>query len=56
MAVSAVTFKPAIQLDDEIFQQRIREAKAKLGSKLMILGHHYQREEVFQHALEPVTS
>ncbi|MDX1811346.1 MAG: quinolinate synthase NadA [Gammaproteobacteria bacterium] len=50
MSVSAVTFKPATPVDDEVFQQRIRDAKAKLGSKVLILGHHYQREEVFQHA------
>ena len=50
MSVSTVTFKLAVQADEESFQQRIRDAKAKLGSRLMILGHHYQREEVFQHA------
>ena len=29
---------------------RIREAKAMLGKRLVILGHHYQRDEVYRHA------
>jgi quinolinate synthase len=29
---------------------RIVAAKATLGKRLVILGHHYQRQEVFQHA------
>ena len=29
---------------------RIRAAKAKLGKRLVILGHHYQRDEVYRHA------
>jgi quinolinate synthase len=35
--------------DDEMFA-RIRAAKEKLGSDAVILGHHYQREEVIQFA------
>jgi quinolinate synthase len=30
--------------------ERARAAKAKLGSKVFILGHHYQRDEVIQFA------
>ena len=30
----------------EDLARRIGEAKANLGSRLMILGHHYQRDEV----------
>lgn len=30
--------------------QRIEAARAKLGSRLMILGHHYQRDEIIRHA------
>ena len=29
---------------------RIRRAKAALGKRAVILGHHYQREEVYRHA------
>jgi quinolinate synthase len=33
----------------ELFD-RIREAKRKLGERLVILGHHYQRDDVICHA------
>ncbi len=35
---------------DEDYAARIEAAKAALGERLVILGHHYQREEVFRHA------
>ncbi|VAW88209.1 Quinolinate synthetase [hydrothermal vent metagenome] len=38
------------QVSDQEIQGRIVAAKATLGDRVMILGHHYQREEVFQHA------
>jgi quinolinate synthase len=31
-------------------QERIIAAKAKLGNRLVILGHHYQQESVYRHA------
>ncbi|HTL40034.1 MAG TPA: quinolinate synthase NadA [Pseudolysinimonas sp.] len=34
---------------DEL-HHRIRQAKAKLGERVVILGHFYQRDEVVQHA------
>ena len=34
----------------EELQDRIAKAKAALGSRLVILGHHYQRDEVIRHA------
>jgi len=34
---------------DELMQ-RLRAAKAKLSDRLVILGHHYQREEIIQFA------
>ncbi|WP_019864477.1 quinolinate synthase NadA [Methylovulum miyakonense] len=37
-------------LDDDECDARISAAKAKLGSRCVILGHHYQRDEVFKHA------
>ncbi|NJO17694.1 MAG: quinolinate synthase NadA [Thioploca sp.] len=39
-----------LTLTDEQCEERIVAAKAKLGNRLIILGHHYQREEVFKHA------
>ncbi|MGJ8669936.1 MAG: quinolinate synthase NadA [Oceanococcus sp.] len=38
------------ELDDASCEARIHRAKAALGDRLAILGHHYQRDEVFQHA------
>ena len=34
----------------EELEERILEAKAKLGSRLVVLGHHYQRNEVIKFA------
>ncbi|MEI6511877.1 MAG: quinolinate synthase NadA [bacterium] len=38
------------QMAEEEAQQRIADAKMKLGSDLVILGHHYQREEIIVHS------
>lgn len=37
-------------LDDQQCDERIIAAKAALGSRCVVLGHHYQRDEVFKHA------
>ena len=37
-------------LTPEETRKRIIEAKRALGSRLVILGHHYQRDEVIEHA------
>src|SRR6186713_988964 len=37
-------------LSDEELDRRIAAAKAALGSRLIILGHHYQRDEVIKFA------
>jgi quinolinate synthase len=37
-------------LSDEEMDGRIAAARAKLGSRLVILGHHYQRDEVIKYA------
>lgn len=37
-------------LSDEECDDLIIAAKQKLGSRCIILGHHYQRDEVFKHA------
>jgi quinolinate synthase len=37
-------------LTDEECDAQIIAAKAKLGSRCVVLGHHYQRDEVFKHA------
>src|SRR3989449_9718086 len=38
------------RLNDNETDTRIREARAKLGRRLVILGHHYQRDEVIKFA------
>lgn len=38
------------KLDDAECNERIEKARAALGERLVILGHHYQRDEVFKHA------
>ena len=37
-------------LSDEEMERRIAAARARLGSRLVILGHHYQRDEVIRYA------
>src|SRR3981189_1932480 len=37
-------------LSDDEMDRRIAAAKAKLGKRLVILGHHYQRAEVIKFA------
>src|SRR5438034_4459277 len=37
-------------LSDEEMERRIAAAKAKLGRRAVILGHHYQRDEVIKFA------
>jgi len=43
---------PAIytELSDEALAERILAAKVKLGKRLVILGHHYQRDEIIAFA------
>jgi quinolinate synthase len=37
-------------LSDAAVQERIRAARRALGERLVILGHHYQRDEIIVHA------
>ncbi len=50
MAATAIDLQPYASLDDEDCEQRIIKARQTLGDRLVILGHHYQRDEVFKHA------
>ncbi|KAA3626124.1 MAG: quinolinate synthase NadA [Proteobacteria bacterium] len=50
MLASSLNIDDYTLLDDDECNSRITEAKRILGSDLVILGHHYQRDEVFQHA------
>jgi quinolinate synthase len=42
--------EPYLLLEDEALEARIRAAKEALGGRLVILGHHYQRDDVIAHA------
>jgi len=50
VASQAKRFGPHRELSNEVLCERITEAKRKLGSSLLILGHHYQQDEVIEHA------
>ena len=43
-------FKPYRSLSNDELNQRIAAAKKRLGGRLVILGHHYQQDEVIAHA------
>lgn len=38
-----------VDLEPQESSDRIQEAKSKLGSRLVVLGHHYQRDEIIEH-------
>ncbi len=50
MAATALAIQQFADLDDENCDARIAAAKKSLGKRVVILGHHYQRDEVFKHA------
>jgi quinolinate synthase len=45
-AASPLELKPYKSLDNETLTQRILAVKAEMGERLLILGHHYQQDEV----------
>ncbi len=50
MVAIALAIQDYALLDDSDCEQRIIAAKGALGDRCIILGHHYQRDEVFRHA------
>ena len=50
MVATAIDLQPYASLDDGDCERRIIKAKQALGDRVVILGHHYQRDEVFKHA------
>src|SRR5262245_57988176 len=50
MSATAIAFDRYSSLQDDDCEARIVAAKRKLGSRLVILGHHYQRADVYKHA------
>ncbi|MBF0613802.1 MAG: quinolinate synthase NadA [Magnetococcales bacterium] len=45
-----IPLEPYYELSDADLDSRIQAAKSALGSDCVILGHHYQREEVYKFA------
>ncbi len=50
MQATTVEITSYMAMSDEECEERIIAAKRALGERLVILGHHYQRDEVFRHA------
>ena len=50
MNIASISFDHFNRLPDDDCHQRIRAARAKLGERAVILGHHYQRADVYQYA------
>ena len=42
--------EPYLVLDDAALAERITAAKRALGSRVVVLGHHYQRDDIIRHA------
>ncbi|MFT3735924.1 MAG: quinolinate synthase NadA [Rhodocyclaceae bacterium] len=49
MQTAVISFDRFNALKDEEAHERIRAAKAKLGKRVVLLVHHYQRADVYQH-------
>src|SRR3989344_424752 len=50
MEVKTMTFDGFKPLADEACEARIVAARQKLGERVVLLGHHYQRADVYKHA------
>ncbi len=50
IALEPLPFPPYRELGNDELNTRISAAKQELGSRLLILGHHYQQDEVIAHA------
>jgi quinolinate synthase len=50
MQVAAIAFDRFKPLRDDACESRIVAARAALGKRAVILGHHYQRADVYRHA------
>ena len=50
MNIARIDFAPFAPMNDAECHERIRAARAKLGSRAVMLCHHYQRADVYQYA------
>ncbi len=47
-ASPACELQPYKSLDDEVLTERVQSVRAEMGSRLLILGHHYQQDAVVE--------
>lgn len=50
MELAVCDIQSTIAMSDEAVHSRIQEIKQEMGDKLLILGHHYQRDSIVAHA------
>ena len=50
MPAAVIAFDRYRPLQDDACESRIVAAKAALGKRAVVLGHHYQRADVYKHA------
>lgn len=50
MSLDSIRFDAYSRMSDAECHERIRESRAKIGNKAVILCHHYQRADVYQYA------
>ncbi|WNV04223.1 quinolinate synthase NadA [Candidatus Methylospira mobilis] len=50
MTPQVLPFEDFALLDDAECEAIIRQSRERLGARCVVLGHHYQRDEVFKHA------
>jgi quinolinate synthase len=50
MQLAVCDIQSTIAMDDDAVHSRIQKIKQEMGDKLLILGHHYQRDSIVAHA------
>jgi quinolinate synthase len=50
MQNATLSFDPFNQLQNDVCHERIQAARARLGSRAVLLCHHYQRADVYRYA------
>jgi quinolinate synthase len=50
MQLAVCDIQSATAMRDDVVHSRIQEIKQEMGDKLLILGHHYQRDSIVAHA------
>ncbi|MEP7038064.1 MAG: quinolinate synthase NadA, partial [Acidobacteriota bacterium] len=48
--VKTLNLEDYLAMSEAELDERIEAARKELGSRVVILGHHYQRDDVIKHA------